>query len=237
MRVLMSTLIALAIASTPCFAQEPEWQPTKVEDGVQLFAKKEVDEGKTPLKTFKGVVKVKASMKQVLALVLVRETFSSWVYNMLEDRTLTEDNADQSYCYMVIKGQWPTSDRDTVARVTVKQDPKSLDVTVFADSRGVDQKRVPEQEGRIRMTNMYSGFTVRPVSSTETIVELEGFADPAGTIPSFLTNKVASTLPAKTLSALKAKVESGQFDVKALETVPFAQISMKKIVLPQQTTP
>lgn len=230
MRTLMSTLIALAITSTACFAQPTEWRPTEVVDGVQLYAKENPD---NVLNTFKGVVKVKASMKQVLALVLVRETFPSWVYNMLEDRTLTTDNADQSYCYMVIKGQWPTRDRDAVAQVTVTQDPKTLDVTVYADARKVDQKRVPEQEGRIRMTNMYSGFTIKHVSANETIVELEGFADPAGSIPSFLTNQVASKLPAKTLGALRAKVESGQVDLSVLDKVPFAQLSMKKITLPQ----
>jgi len=48
---------------------------------------------------------------------------------------------------------------------------------------------------------------------------------------------VASELPAKTLTALKARLEAGQFDTKTLETVPFAQLAMKKITLPQQTAP
>lgn len=239
MRMLLSTLVALAVTSTSCFAQQPDgqskqldWQPTKVEEGVQLYAAKNTDDR---LQTFRGVVKVKGSMKQVLALVLVRETFPGWVHNMLEDRTLTVDNADQSYCYMVIKGQWPTSDRDAVARVTAHQDPKTLSVSVYADARKVadHDKRVPLQDGRVRMTNMYSGFTVKPVSANETIVELEGYADPEGSIPTILVDKVSSTLPAKTLSALKAKVESGQVDISNLDKVPFAQLAMKKITLPQ----
>jgi hypothetical protein len=228
MRALTHTLMAIAIASTSLAVRAQEWQPNGESRGVQLFAKSNPDES---LKTFRGVVRVKASMKQVLAAVLVRETFPEWVYNMLEDKTLPTDNADQSFCYIWIKGVWPTSDRDTVARVTVEQNPKTLAVSVIAKSD--EQHRVPLKKDRVRMTNMSSGFTVIPISATETEVQLEGLADPAGSIPSFLTNMVADDLPAKTLSALKARLESGKVDVSVLDTVPFAQLSMQKIKLSQ----
>lgn len=228
MRIFTKALVAATILASMPHLHAAEWQPTKDVDGVQLYAKKDQNED---LKAFKGVIKVRASMKQVLAAVLVRETFSEWVYNMLEDRTLTADNADQSFCYMWIKGVWPTSDRDTVARVTVEQDPKTLAVSVVAKS--TDQHRVPPQKDRVRMSNMYSGFIVVPVSATETEVQLEGVADPAGNIPNFVTNMVAADLPAKTLTALKARLEAGKVDVGALDSVPFAQISMQKIKLPK----
>lgn len=222
-----SIAVAVAIASSACMAAD--WVPKDKVDGVQLYAKQS-DENPS-FQSFKGVVKVNASMKQVLAAVLVRETFPEWVFNMKEDRTLTEDNADQSYCYMWIKGVWPTDDRDAVARVTVNQDPQTLAVKVVAQS--AEQNRVPPQKGRVRMAYLYSGFTVIPVSADVTEVQLEGYADPAGNIPTFLTNKVASDLPAKTLAALKARLEAGKVDVGALETVPFAKLSMQKIKLPQ----
>jgi hypothetical protein len=231
MRAFTTTLIALAIASVSTYGRAADWQPTKERDGVQLYAKNDPNEG---LKSFKGVIRIKASMKQALAAVLVRESFPEWVFNMLEDKTLPTDNADQSYCYMWIKGVWPTSDRDTVARVTVEQNPKTFAVAVVAKS--TEQNRVPLQKERVRMTNMYSGFTVVPVSATETEVQLEGVADPAGSIPNFVTNMVAGDLPAKTLTALKARLEAGKVDISVLETVPFAQLSMQKIKLPQFST-
>lgn len=227
MRLVSNALVALAITASPLLAHADAWRATKELDGVQLYAKNDAND---TLKSFKGVIRIKAPMKQALAAVLVRETFPEWVYNMLEDRTLADDNADQSYCYMWIKGVWPTSDRDTVARVTVEQDPKTLAVSVIA--RSADQHRVAPNKDRVRMTNMYSGFIVVPVSATETEVHLEGMADPAGNIPKFVTNMVAADLPAKTLSALKARLESGKVDASALETVPFAKISMQKIKLP-----
>ncbi len=230
MRVFTTSLIALAVACVSSFANASDWQPTKEVDGVQLYAQRDANED---LKAFKGVIRVKAPMKQVLAAVLVRETFPEWVYNMLEDKTLPTDNADQSYCYIWIKGVWPTSDRDTVAKVTVEQDPKTLAVSVVARSK--DQQRVPPQKDRVRMTTMYSGFTVVPVSANETEVQLEGVADPAGNIPNFVVNMVAADLPAKTLTALKARLEAGKVNIGALETTPFAQLSMQKIKLPDYT--
>jgi len=144
MRAFTTTLIALAIASVSTYGRAADWQPTKERDGVQLYAKNDPNEG---LKSFKGVIRIKASMKQALAAVLVRESFPEWVFNMLEDKTLPTDNADQSYCYMWIKGVWPTSDRDTVARVTVEQNPKTFAVAVVAKS--TEQNRVPLQKERV----------------------------------------------------------------------------------------
>ena len=165
-------------------------------------------------------------------MLLVRESFPEWFYNMKEDSTLPNDNADQSFCYIWIKGIWPTSDRDTVARVTVEQDPKSLAVSIVA--RSAEQHRVPIQPDRVRMKNLFSGFTAIPVSAEETEVQLEGVADPGGSIPAFVANMVASDLPAKTLANLRQRLETpGKVDVSVLDKVPFAQMAMQKIKLPQ----
>jgi hypothetical protein len=151
---------------------------------------------------------------------------------MLEDSTLADDNADASLCYIWIKGVWPTDDRDTVARVTVDQDPKSMAISIIA--RSAEQQRVPPQKGRVRMPNLYSGFIVRAISPDETEVQLEGMADPGGNIPAFVTNMVASDLPAKSLINLRTRLETpGKVDLTVLDKVPFAVISMKKIKLTQ----
>jgi hypothetical protein len=217
----------IAFSSIGAFAAD--WKSSGETDGVQLYSKSEPGES---LKYFKGVTRIKAPMKNVLAVILVRETFPEWVYNMLEDSTLPSDNPDSSYCYIWIKGVWPTDDRDTVARVTVSQDPQTLAVAITAKS--TEQHRVPVKKDRVRIQNLYSGFTVRPISAEETEVQLEGVADPAGNIPAFVTNIVASDLPAKTLVNLRTRLETpGKVDLSVLDKVPFAQLSMQKIKLPQ----
>ena len=229
MRLTFTHLIAATLLACAPYVSASEWTPAGETDGIKLYAK---NEGDNSLKYFKGVTRVKAPLKNVLAVLLVRETFPEWFHNMLEDSTLVEDNADASLCYIWIKGVWPTNDRDTVARVTVDQDPKSMAISIIA--RSAEQQRVPLQKGRVRMPNLYSGFVVKAISPDETEVQLEGMADPGGNIPAFVTNMVASDLPAKSLANLRTRLETpGKVDLTVLDKVPFAVISMKKIKLPQ----
>lgn len=225
----LSFIVALAVSVLCLNAAASDWTPAGESDGVRLYARSEPDQG---LKYFRGVTHINAPMKNVLAAVLVRETTPQWFHNMLEDSTLERNNPDASYCYIWIKGVWPTSDRDTVAHVTVEQDPDSLTVSVVAQSAGQD--RVPLHKDRVRMPNMYSRFTIKPISADVTEVQLDGVADPGGNIPSFLTNAVASTLPAKTLSNLRERIQTpGKVDMAMLESERFAALAMQKIKLPK----
>lgn len=223
-----SVVLGLVVTVLSAVAHASEWQPAGESDGVKLYARSEPNQG---LKYFRGVTRVNVPMKNVLAVVLVRETTPEWFHNMLEDSTLTDNNPDASYCYIWIKGIWPTSDRDTVAHVTVEQDPGTLAVSVVA--RSAQQERVPPVPGRVRMLNLYTRFTITPISAEVTEVQLDGVADPGGHIPTFATNAVASTLPAKTLANLRRRLLTpGKVDLSVLESVRFAALSMQKIKLP-----
>lgn len=229
MRFLLNSILAstLLVASSMS-AWATDWKPAGEVDGIQIYSKAEPD---NDFKYFKGVARIKAPIKNVLAVVLVRETFSEWFHNMREDSTLPNDNPDASWCYIWVKGVWPTGDRDAVARVTVEQDPQTLAISIIA--KAAEPDRVPLYKGRVRMPNLYSGFIVKSISANETQVELIGMADPGGHIPSFLTNMVASDLPAKTLANLRQRLETpGKVDLGVLEKVPFAVLSMQKIKLP-----
>lgn len=228
---LAAALLAVSVAAR-AQGSDPAWIERGIDDGVALYERSETVRG---FKGFKGVIRINAPMKTVLALVLVRETFPKWVANMLEDSTLPENNPDASLCYMWIKGIWPTSDRDVVCKVTVSQDPKTLAVSVVAQD--ADPTLVPVVEGRIRMAKLYSGFTVRPLSATQTEVQLEAIADPAGDVPPFAANMVAKNMPRDTLLNLSKLAETpegspGAVDLSVLETNKFASLSMKKIKLP-----
>lgn len=225
--------VVVAVAASlllPATAQE--WVKRGERDRVTTYERDVPDQ---VLKWYRGVIRVKAPMKSVLALVLVRETFPQWVANVLEDSTLSEHNPDSSLCYIWIKGVWPTADRDVVARVTVDQDPKTLTVAVIAQE--TDPSLAPLRKDRVRMPKLYSGFTLRPIGPSETEVQLDAFADPGGSVPSFAANMVAKDLPGVTLMNLASLVESpGKVDLKVLESNPFAILSMKRIKLPDTAT-
>lgn len=230
MKSIRYTLITALLASSAAFAQDPAtgWIDRGTDSGVALSERAESVRG---FKGFKGVLRVNAPMKTVLALVLVRETFPKWVANMLEDSTLADGNPDGSLCYMWIKGVWPTSDRDVVCKVSVSQDPQTLAVSVVAQD--TDPSLVPAVAGRVRMAKLYSGFTVRPISANLTEVQLDAIADPSGDVPAFAANLVAKGMPRDTLLNLAKLAETpGAVDLAALESNKFASLSMKKLKLP-----
>lgn len=227
-RVLLLASFFMTLTASP-LASAAEWTPSGEQNGVQLYSKQA---GGDALKYFRGVTRVKAPLKKVLAALLDRETFPEWFHNMREDVTLPDDNPDASLCYIWMKGVWPTADRDTVARATVSQDAQTGVISIIV--RSAEQHRVPLKKGRVRMPELYTGFFLRALSPHETEIQLEGQADPGGSIPSFLTNAVASDLPAKTLANLRARLETpDKVDLGVLDKVPFAVLSMKKIQLPE----
>lgn len=210
-------------------AQAQEWVSSGESDGIRLYTK--VEPGRT-YSSFRATVRVKASMKQVLAVLLERERFPEWFDQMREDITLENDNPDYSYCYIRMKGIWPAADRDVVARVTVTQDPDTSAVSITA--RSTEPERVPLRKDRVRMPYMYSVLKALPISATETEVEIEGTGDLAGNVPSFVADIVTSTMPRKSLTNIRRKLESPSgVDLSVLDRVPFAVLSMQKIKLPQ----
>lgn len=226
MAVALSVIVATQVANAT--GAEPNWTPRGSEQGVALFERAEPGQD---FKSFRGIIRVKAPMKTVLALVLVRETFPRWVASVLEDRTLEANNDDASLCYLHIKGVWPTQDRDVVAKVSVEQDPQSLAVAVIA--RDTDPTLVPTYADRVRMPRFYSSFTVRPIGPNETEVQMDGIANPGGSVPAFAANMVAKDLPRDTLTNLSRLVQTpGAVDLSALESNRFAKLSMAKIKLP-----
>jgi hypothetical protein len=74
MKSIRYTLITALLASSAAFAQDPStgWIDRGTDNGVALSERAESVRG---FKGFKGILRVNAPMKTVLALVLVRETF------------------------------------------------------------------------------------------------------------------------------------------------------------------
>lgn len=228
MNILRTTLASVAFAVAATAAHGADWVSLGEAKGVKLYEQSEPGQ---QFKGFRGVVRVKASLKTVLAVLLVRENFPQWFSNMREDSTLVKNNPDASLCYIWIKGVWPTLDRDVVAKVTVDQDPVTLAVSVIAQN--TDPTLVPTYPDRVRMAKLYSGFVVRPLSATETEVQLDGLADPSGNIPAFAANMVAKNIPRDTLANLAALVETpGKVDLSVYETNRFASLALKKLKFP-----
>lgn len=223
-------LICLTLYAFLGVSRADDWAPNGSSgNGVALYTKSVPD---SDYKRFKGEVTIDAPLRAVLAVLMVRDTYTKWWYNMLQVTTLDHDNPGFSLAYYWIKGVWPTADRDAVVDNEVEQDPQSLEVVFH--SRSADASLVSAQSSRVRLKRVDTIIRAIPLSGSQTKVVLEGSGDPGGTVPSWLANGFILDTPKKSLENLRSLLQDKDHpvDVNALKNDPFAKIHMPAIRLP-----
>lgn len=205
------SLLAALLVQTVSAA---EWQLASHEPGLTLYTR--TVDGQD-LKDFRGVLRVKAPMRNVVQMLADADSMPQWFFNMREARLLEINGNDNSFLYFVIKGMWPVSDRDAVVRLHLQQDAKTLALTFTATAA---PDHYPPMRNRVRMPRLLASWVVTPVSATETEVRLDGHADPGGSIPVWMANLVVVELPRVTLRNLRQRLETQAVGAAALSADP-----------------
>lgn len=205
MRRLLSALFLLLPLNAA--VAEDGWQVVSHETGLTLYTRSV--EGQA-LKEFRGVLRVSAPMREVVRTLVDVDAMPQWFFNMQEARLLDigtaagSSLAEGSHLYVVIKGFWPVSDRDAVLQLQLSQDPKTL---VLSLTGTATPDYYPPMRERVRIPQLLSGWTVTPLSATETEIRFDGHADPGGRIPLWVANLVVVQLPKVTLHNLRARLQ------------------------------
>lgn len=191
-----------------------DWQVASHHDGLTIYTRLVPGQD---LKDFRGITRVHASMREVVAMLVDVDSMPDWFFNMREARVLDVGGPQGSFLYLVIKGFWPVRDRDAVVKVGWTQDPHTLALS-FSGVAAPDY--YPPMRERVRIPRMKSGWTITPVSATETEIQLDGNADPGGHVPVWLANLVVVLLPEKTLENLRERLERHEYYSNALSRDP-----------------
>lgn len=200
-------VLAALLLAQPALADAP-WKPLKT-----ATARGEVStwnrsvEG-YPIKQFKGVVEVPYSALNVLAVIRDVPNFPDWVFQCQRAEQRSEWGV--THTRIMIKGIWPVSDRDVVVNTAITQDPATLAITVA--SRATDAV-YPPQRGYTRLPELDNRFVVEPLADGWSRVTFETFVDPGGSIPTWLSNFVATKAPLTTLQGLHAQLEKPAYRV------------------------
>jgi hypothetical protein len=167
--------MGLAAIAPPAFsADENPWKPEGTSDGIAIFTRQLPGQ---PLRDFRGTMQIDAPLAQVAATLADVQTMHEWFYLLDEARFVRGAYTQDSHMYMAIKGIWPVSPRDMVARVLVRQDPITHAVHIDAQS---EDNILPPQPGYVRIPEMRSSWTLRPVSANKTEVQIEGHGPAIG---------------------------------------------------------
>lgn len=183
----------------------------------------------SPIHEFKGEVEVRSGLLDVFALVMDVEDFPAWIYQCEEARRLPTPAGDMHW--LKIKGIWPASDRDAVVRTTLEQESHTLSVSIY--SAAVPDAH-PRQQGMVRIPRLESVFLLQPLSERRTRITLQTYVDPGGYIPGWLANRVARRAPLQTLTALRERIRSGDYQLDSVDQLPHDQPGIEDLIFPDQ---
>jgi hypothetical protein len=192
-------LLLSLVPSSPAAAQS--WNFIKEKDGVKLYTAQEP--GKS-LKAYKGVTDIHAPAEKIFAMLEDVYHTDWWDKNISQIRVLRYEKYRRAQYYIVYDLPWPVTDRDLCVDVTASVDPVTGERRLTAVTL---PGAVAESKDMVRIKEYRQTWTLDPVSNGMTHVVLEGFVDPAGTIPDWIANMLIVDSPAKVISEVKQRME------------------------------
>jgi hypothetical protein len=177
------------------------WDFIKEKDGIKIYTQKEA--GKS-LKSYKGVTYIKAPAEKVFDLLEDVNHTEWWDKNLTQIKVLKYEKYKRAQYYLVYDLPWPVTDRDLCVDVSVQFDPISGAGTITA---GPLPGLYPECDDKVRIREYRQTWTVKPAGKESAYVVLEGYLDPAGSIPDWIINMIIVDSPYKVIHGVKQRLE------------------------------
>lgn len=183
--VWMSTLGLAATLLGSWNAQAGEWEQVYADEHVRVqrrdYAGSELDE-------IQGVVRVKATLNAVMALLKDAPFNHAWVYRSGGASILQESGYAQAYVHGVVDAPYPMNDRDTVVRFDYQQDQETKEITVAITNFPAF---IAEKTDLVRVPAIGGFWHLKPEADGWVAVTYQVYGDPGGWIPVWLANRAA----------------------------------------------
>lgn len=180
-----------------------------------------------PLNAFRGRTEVPYPMLTAIAVLADVENFPEWVFQCHAARLVPEIGDDIAHIH--IKGIWPVSDRDGVARTRITQDPQTLTTVLHTvAAHGL----IEEMPGTVRLPALDNRFILEPLADGWTRITFETFVDPGGMIPGWLANLVATRAPLITLQKMQVRMQNPRYQLDSAEQLPIQLPGTENMIFP-----
>jgi hypothetical protein len=196
-------LIVLILQSTlpilPLAAQS--WEFIKEKEGIKIYTRKE---GSNTLKSFRGVMDVKSDFETVSNLIGNVKNVDWWDKNLREIRVLLYEKEKHIQYYLVYGAPWPVTDRDLCVDATITTDPVTGIRTIYSVPM---PNVIPENPDYVRIKNYWQKWMIQDMKNGTIHLILEGYVDPAGSVPDWVYNMVITDTPLKIMRGIRDRVE------------------------------
>ena len=106
--------------------------------------------------------------------------------------------------YLVYDLPWPVIDRDICVSVS---DSIDYNTGIYKLKATPLTGIIAEQKDKIRIKDYYQTWTVKSIGKNLSLVDLEGYVDPAGSIPDWVFNMVIFNIPINSIEGVKHQME------------------------------
>jgi hypothetical protein len=176
------------------------WDFIKESNGIKIFTQKEA--GKS-LKSYKGMADINAPAEKIIALMKDINNTCWWDKNITQIKVLLNEKSEWIQYYLVYDLPWPITDRDLCL------DVKSTSDKITGESRIniiAVPDLLPEHKNMVRIKNYRQTWIIIPAGKEMSHVILEGFIDPAGSVPDWLSNLLLVDSPLRSIKGLKKQI-------------------------------
>lgn len=194
-------------------AQTDEWTLARDKSGIRVYTKPVAG---SELNAVRGVTTVESSLGKLVTLIRDPSLRPRWDNFCGDSYLFKQVSAEEELVYLHSKMPWPVSDRDMVNRVTWRQDPESLVVTMHSVAT---RDLLPPIKGRVRVTQALNDWQLTPIAGGLVEISTTVHLDPAGPLPSWLINSLSVESPYDVLKRLKALASDESIKIQELEFV------------------
>jgi hypothetical protein len=183
-----------------CPAKAQSWDFIKEKDSIKIYTR--VETGKS-LKSYRGVTILNSPVEKIFTVMEDINNTDWWDKNLTQIKVLHYEKNNSAQYYLVYDLPSPVTDRDLCVDVTITIDKATGERTIKAVSlNGV----IPERNDMVRIKDYRQTWIIKPVDKERTHVLLEGFVDPAGTVPDWLSNMLLIDTPIRAISGLRERM-------------------------------
>lgn len=173
-----------------------DWDLQRDESGIKVWTK---DYPGSKIKQFKTETKVKASLKNVVAVFLDIENMGLW-YDRVEKVEMVEKISEMEGTYKIdFELPWPVADRVSAVRAILSHDPAANVVRVDTNY----EPGIITDTDVLLVTTIHSEWVLTPVGDDFVHIYHKGYMNPAGSLPAWISNSGVKDGPVNTLTALK----------------------------------
>ncbi|HOD16294.1 MAG TPA: START domain-containing protein [Spirochaetota bacterium] len=203
--ILIAVLLALPFPAARA-GDDDGWTLKKSGNGIVIYLR---DMPGSRTKQFRAVMRVPgARLSSLMAVFDDAASYPRWMHHCIEARVVKKISASERMTYSATEAPWPVSTRDMVTHSLVRQDPKSLTVTLTI--RAVPDM-LPPVNGRVRIRKLDAVWTFRPEGNGDVTVVYQLHSEPGGSLPPGLANMAVTDLPFNTFIKLRNIIKEEKY--------------------------